>query len=384
MKPPEIIVSSGGPFHAYHLARGVQSAGYLKRFITGYFDRRERGIDSSKVRQVLLAEAVGQLLWKLPGAATLYYSYVIHNDLYDLLASRHVDGGDIFHVFNHFGLHSMRRAKRLGMITLVERSAAHPVVAHRELHKEYEKFDLQFPPSSRLVEAKAVQEFAEADAIFVPSEFVQRTMIEQGVPPEKLRRVHLGFSPERFAPDPAAKTDSTFRVLFVGTISLQKGVQYLLEAFRRLNLPHAELVLVGSSFRDSASFLPKYEGLYRHVPFVPQDQLPALYNSASVFALPSLQDGFGMVVYEAAACGLPLIITDHVGAEIRDGQDGFVVGIRNVDALADRLLRLYEDHELRRAMGESARSYIQRFTWQAYHRELVGHYQEFLGLSESS
>jgi glycosyltransferase involved in cell wall biosynthesis len=357
----------------------VQSAGYLKRFITGYFDRREPGIDSSKVKQVLLAEAVGQLLWRLPGAGTLYFSYLIHNDLYDLLARRHVVGGDIFHVFNHFGLHSMRKAKRLGMITLVERSAAHPIVAHRELRKEYAKFGLRFPASSRLVEAKAVQEFEEADAIFVPSEFVQRTMIEEGIPPAKLRRVHLGFSPERFSPDPSGKSDSKFRVLFVGTISLQKGVQYLLEAFRRLNLPNAELVLVGSSFQDSASFLPQYEGHYRHVPFVPHNQLPALYNSASVFVLPSLQDGFGMVVYEAAACGLPLIITDHVGAEIRDGQDGFVVGIRNVDELADRILRLYEDHEFRRAMGDSARMYIQRFTWQAYHQELADHYRKLLG-----
>jgi glycosyltransferase involved in cell wall biosynthesis len=375
MQNIEIIVSSGGPFHAYHLVRGAQQAGYLKRFITGYLDPREPGIDRSRVKQILLAEAVGQALWRLPGAGTLYFSYLLHDNLFDLLARRYVDGGDVFHVFNHFGLWSMRKARRLGMKTIIERSSAHPVFVHRLLAEEYERFGLRFPTSSRWIEAKHLQEYAEADAIMVPSSFVWRTMVEQGIPESKLRRVHFGFAPERFAPLPGAKTDNVFRVIFVGTVSLQKGVQYLLEAFQRLNLPNAELVFVGSSFRDSQSFLRRYEGLYRQIPFVPQEKLPELYRTASVFVLPSLQDGFGMVVYEAAACGLPVIITENVGAEIRDGQDGYIVPIRDPDTLSDRLLRLYQDDHLRRVMGESARLYVQQFAWQGYHHELAEHYR---------
>jgi glycosyltransferase involved in cell wall biosynthesis len=65
----------------------------------------------------------------------------------------------------------------------------------------------------------------------------------------------------------------------------------------------------------------------------------------------------------------------NVGATIRDGRDGFVVPIRDPDALADRLWRLYEDEALRRAMGESARRYVRRFTWEAYHQEIVGLYR---------
>jgi len=376
----DVIVSSGGPFHAYHLARGAQRAGYLKRFIVGYFDPREQGIDRARVKQLLLAEAVGQLMWRLPGAGTLYFSYLIHNNLFDLLARRYVDGGHIFHVFNHFGLFSMRKAKRLGMKTIVERSSAHPVFVHNLLSEEYARFGLRFPASSHWIEAKHLREYAETDIIMVPSQFVWRTMVEQGIPESKLRRVHLGFAPERFSPVPGARADGVFRVLFVGTVSLQKGVQYLLEAFKRLDLARAELIFVGSSFQDSLSFLPRYKGLYRHLPFVPQEKLPELYSTASVLALPSLQDGFGMVVYEAAACGLPVIITHHVGAEIRDGQDGYVIPIRDPDTLADRLLRLYRDENLRRAMGESARQYVQQFTWDRYHAELAEHY---LRLAES-
>jgi glycosyltransferase involved in cell wall biosynthesis len=142
-------------------------------------------------------------------------------------------------VFNHFGLFSMRKAKRLGMQTIVERSSAHPEMVHQLLADEYSRYGLHFPRSSQWVVAKHVQEYAEADFIMVPSDFVWRTMTEYGVPPEKLRRVHLGFAPERFAPIPHMKSDDDFRILFVGTISLQKGIQYLLEAFRQLSLPNA-------------------------------------------------------------------------------------------------------------------------------------------------
>ncbi len=370
----DIIVSSGGQFHAYHLARGAQKAGYLKRFITGFYDRHEVGIDRSRVRQVIVPELLGQIIRRLPGGLSLYIQYYVRDNLYDWLARRYVDGGDIFHVFNHFGLYSMRRARQLGMKTIVERSSAHPVLTHNLLAEEYARYGLRFPQGDRLVIQKHLDEYALADAIMVPSDFVWRTMVASGIPETKLRRVHLGFAPERFAPVPGVRTARPFRILFVGSVSLQKGVQYLLEAFRQLNLPDAELVFVGGAYPDSRSFLPRYQGLFRHIWFVPQDQLPELYSSASVFVLPSLQDGFGMVVYEAAACGLPVIITENVGAAVRDGQDGFVVPIRDSDALADRLLRLYRDERLRHEMGQSAREFVQRFTWQAYHEELKAHY----------
>jgi glycosyltransferase involved in cell wall biosynthesis len=372
----QVIISSGGLSYGYDWAHGVQQAGHLKRVITTLDYRRKGRLDPAKVRRVLLPELLGHALWRLPGANSLYFAYLIRDNLYDWLARRHVDGGDVFHVFNHFGLYSMRRARQLGMRTLVERDSAHPVVQDRLLRDEYERYGLRLPGANRMLIGKHVREYEEADMIIVPSGFVWRTMVAQGVPEAKLRQVPLGFAPERFTPAPGGKPDDTFRIVFVGAISLQKGVQYLLEAFRRLSLPDAELVLVGGIFPDSRAFLPRYAGLYRHVGYVPQEQLLELYNAASVFVLPSLQDGFGMVVYEAGACGVPAIVSENVGATIRDGQDGFVVPIRDPDALADRLLRLYRDEDLRREMGRSARSYAHRFTWEASLRQLLACYEE--------
>ena len=109
---------------------------------------------------------------------------------------------------------------------------------------------------------------------------------------------------------------------------------------------------------------------------MPQSELARYYQQASVFVLPSIQDGFGMVVYEAAACGLPVIVTENVGASIRDGLDGFVVPIRDVDALVRKMNYLYEHPMESAAMGQSALNYVQQFTWENYHRELIGHYKQ--------
>ncbi len=381
MSDISVILSSGGMSYAYDIARELQRAGYLRRLITAYHRRPHHGLDyPRRVRRVLLSELTGQALYRLlRGANSFYIANLIRDNLYDLLARRHIDGGNILHAFNHYALFSMRKAKRLGMKTLIERDTAHPVYQQHLLSEEYARYGLNYSSVNRLILRKHIQEYVEADAILVPSEFVRRTMVEQGIPESKLRLAPLGFDPNRFRPIQGGKTDTTFRVLFVGSVSLQKGVHYLLEAFKRLALPNAELVFVGGVFPDSRAFLPSYEGIYRHIPFVPQERLSELYNSASVFVLPSLQDGFGMVVCEAAACGLPVIISENVGARIRDGQDGYIVPIRDPDALADRLLWLYRDEPLRREMGESARQYVQQFTWEANHRRLVEIYRGLIG-----
>jgi glycosyltransferase involved in cell wall biosynthesis len=278
-------------------------------------------------------------------------------------------------------LHGIRAAKRVGAITIVERSAAHPNVQHAILRDEFARFGLRYPAGNKQIIAKHLQEYHEAHWIMVSSEFVYRTMIAEGVPAAKLRQVHLGFAPEHFYP--GEKSDNVFRVIFVGALSLQKGLPYLLEGFRLANLPSgkSELLIVGEPFPDAKAFLPKHTGLYRHLRFVPHDELARVYHTGSVFVLPSLQDGFGMVVYEAAACGLPVIISENVGATVRDREDGFIVPIRSAEPIAEKLVYLYNHESERKHLGRSAREYVSQFTWARYQDELINHYREIWGRS---
>jgi len=94
--------------------------------------------------------------------------------------------------------------------------------------------------------------------------------------------------------------------------------------------------------------------------------LRALYQQSSVLVLPSIEEGFGVVIAEAMACGVPVIATPNTAAPdlIRDGVDGFIVPIRDVGALTDRLLALRNQPDLRQEMGMAARERIRAFSWQ--------------------
>ncbi len=311
---------------------------------------------------------------QVPNANSQFASYLVRDNLFDYWAKRHIEACDVFHGWNHMSLYSMRKAKTLGAKTIIERSSAHPAVQLQILKEEWARFGLKYPSGMHWLMDKHVQEYEEADAIAVCSEFVARTLVDHGIPRKKLRRVHLGFDPSRFSTAP--KTDNTFRVIFAGMIGLRKGIPYLLEAFKRLNLPNSELVLVGGFAPEGRQFMSKYEGIYRHIPFVPQQELAALYQQSSVLVMPSLEDGFGMTVYEAAACGVPAIVSENTGATLVDGESCLIVPIRDIDALMEKLVWLYEDEEARHQMGQAAHQYVQQFTWSTYHAELKQIYDE--------
>ena len=111
----------------------------------------------------------------------------------------------------------------------------------------------------------------------------------------------------------------------------------------------------------------------------PQAELARFYSQSSVFCLASIEDGFGMVILQAMACGLPVLASDHTGAAdvVRDGVDGYIVGARDVSALKEKILEMYENPERREAMGESARKRVSSgFTWDAYGDRVAAAYSQ--------
>jgi glycosyltransferase involved in cell wall biosynthesis len=371
-----VVIGTAGRFHAYEQARILEQAGLLHRLVIGLPDPRATGVPRHKIVPLRSSYYLARLVDRLPFPASQAWSYYIGDNWFDRLAGRHVEGADIYHVYNHHGLHSMRRARRAGALTIVDRGSAHPRFVDTLLREEFARYGVPYAETQRRLLDKQVQEFRECDYIVVASDFIARTMVAEGVPAEKLLVLPPGFSAQRFHPGP--RRDEVFRVVFAGAISLQKGVQYLLEGFRLAGLPtgRSELVLVGHPFREAGAFLPRYDGLYRPVGFVAQADLPDLLRSAAVFVLPSVQDGYAMVVREAAACGVPVIISENVGATIRDGEDGFVVPIRSAEAIAEKLVYLYTHEAERRRMGHSAREHALRFTLDHYGRSLIAAYRD--------
>jgi glycosyltransferase involved in cell wall biosynthesis len=164
------------------------------------------------------------------------------------------------------------------------------------------------------------------------------------------------------------RSDDVFRILYVGQVTLRKGVHYLLEALAGLNLKDAELLIIGHIDPTIRPLLGRWNGTFRHIASVPKIELARYYSSSSVLVLPSLEEAFGLVVLEAMACGVPVIVSSEVGASevIADGVEGFVVPDRDVGALRERIRFLYENAAARGRMGDAALRCAKGSTWEAY------------------
>ena len=159
-------------------------------------------------------------------------------------------------------------------------------------------------------------------------EFARRSFVDMGVPSGKLRKVPYGVDLTRFR-KVACPAEQGFDVLFVGAVSFQKGVPYLLNAFRRLEHPHKRLRIVGAMQPEMSRYLEGHPP-GPHVEFlghVPQDRLRLLMSRSHVMVLPSVQEGLALVQAQALACGCPVIGTVNSGAEdlFTDGVEGFIV-----------------------------------------------------------
>jgi glycosyltransferase involved in cell wall biosynthesis len=270
--------------------------------------------------------------------------------------------------------------KRSNALTDCHRGNTHIEYQSRLLASESEYYGVPVKRIDQRLIDKELQEYAEADMITVSSTFAYQSFVEQGVPAEKIVINPEGVNLLRF--QPVMKEDSIFRVLYVGQLSLRKGLPYLLEAFAELRLPRFELVLIGGiTDHVVGAILSKYEGGFRYLGPVANAKLAYHYSQASIFVLPSIEDGFGLVLAEAMACGLPIVATTNTGAAdlITDGVEGFIVPIRDPISLREKVLQLYEDPVLREEMSVAALRRAQGLGgWKSYADRALLAYRERL------
>jgi glycosyltransferase involved in cell wall biosynthesis len=229
------------------------------------------------------------------------------------------------------------------------------------------------------VESQLNAECNLADRILVGSTFARDTFISEGIPASKLTVVPYGVDLSLFSPQSAGiPTGDGFRVLFVGQIGQRKGISYLLKAYDRFRGDGTSLTLVGN-FHGSQVPLRRYQNIFQYIPNVPRAWLPDFYRRADVFVFPTLIEGLGLVVLEAMASGLPVIVTPNgPGDIVRDGVDGFVVPIRDPDAIVARLEYLRANPGVRTEMGKNAYERALTFSWDAYQTRVVGELNEML------
>jgi glycosyltransferase involved in cell wall biosynthesis len=321
-------------------------------------------------RELVRTNVLPELVARIPtllsrGPSHWYYR---KGEYFDRWAARQLKPCDVFVGWSGFSEHTIRRVRQMGGTVVLVRGSAHILTQKQLVDEERVRFGYHETEMDPLTVEKEMREYELSDYIAMPSKFCERSFLARGVPAEKLLVWPLGADTRRFRPPAQERRDEPFRVLYVGEINLQKGIYYLLEAFRRAALPNSELLLVGAVKPTVLPLLRNQPASVKVPGVIRFPKLLDYYQNASIFVLPSVQDGFGQVVMQAMAAGLPVLVSSNAGASeaVRDGENGYVFEARDVDALTARLEQLYRDLKLRREMGHNALSSARGYTWDNY------------------
>jgi glycosyltransferase involved in cell wall biosynthesis len=382
-KAMRVSVSCPTKFHAFYLADQLHRHGALKRLYTSFYGRWGKKSNNQGMN-IPINQVKTNII-----SASLQYGYnpgteLFKDQFFGRWAANQLSDEHIVTTWGLSALPVINRAHQLGIIAIVERGSSHGSYQRDILLEEYEKWGASTETLRRSFTPARIDlellEYELADYIAIPSSFVQRTFLEKGFPPQKLIKVPYGVDLSSFRQLP--RNDTLFRVVFGGAMSLQKGVHYLLQAFAELKLPGAELWLVGGKTPEIEPFFNRYAGTFRYFGQQPQASLHEFYSRCSVFCICSIQEGMAMVQLQGMACGLPLICTSNTGGDdlIEDGREGFIVPIRDVDALKERILYLYEHQDICFEMGQAAKCKVQQgFTWDDYGNHIIHEYECVLG-----
>ncbi len=372
-----VTVSCSGKLHAFNLAEQLEKQGALNAFFTSFSWQKNTLLRRFGGREDKEEIPVRKIHTALPLAIgmKLHQDDYLWNDLFDRWVALQMGrqaGSRAFIGWSGMSLRAIRAAKRLGMKSVVVRGSAHIQLQDSILQEEYRKFGKPFRIDPRTVE-KELLEYEEADFIDIPSTFARQSFLEKGIPDHKLVMNPYGFSSYFHRVEPAGdKKEDVLRILYLGNLTIQKGVIYLFEALRQLSIPEKnfEAWFIGKVDDEIKPSVEKYaRPNWKFFGHVNHYELPKLISACDLAVQPSLQDGFGMVILQTLSCGVPVIATTNTGGPdaIEEGKNGFIVPIRNPEAIAARIQLLRDDPSLLENMKAAAAGIgEQQWTWEHY------------------
>lgn len=387
----KVVVAAGGRFHAVRLAQELAQRRMLHRFVSGSYSISDRGqIDARLVDSISSCQIIDQIIWRTRLASLISPSslYVIKDNWFDSRLKKviqRLDPFDIFVGWAHYFLGSVNELRKKTKIIITESGSCHIEEHERLIVEEYLRLGLPTAHLNNSNRSKILAEYAASDYIMTPSTFARASFLRKGFAPEKILQIPCGMDVEFFRADSTSQRPRNFfRLLFVGQLQIGKGIHTLLEAWRQLKISPSlgELLLVGNLQKDVRILLERHtlpSGV-KIIPGVSRVVLKKLYASANAFVLPSLQDGFGMVLGEAMASGLPVIASTHTGGPdiIRNQSEGLLVAAGDTQALAHAIDTLYKNPDLCQALGTIGIQRCKDFSWNHYGNAIAKGYQTIL------
>ena len=272
--------------------------------------------------------------------------------------------------YENAALHSFRAASDRGLLKILDAASIHHIVQDRVTQYQ------ESGALHQLIGKIKNQEIALADHILTVSALAKQTYIDAGVLPENISVVPVGADLALFEPQQTDHKEALehFRFAFVGHTSHRKGFDTLMQAFSELrrDARDVDLTVVGS-LGDAGRYLPGADKGVNYLGQLSQKELGAIYAETDCLVLPARHDSYGMVVAEAFACGVPVIVSDMVGAKdwVVAGENGWIVPFNDARALKERMVWCIQNRNAVRAMRGCARSSAHQMSWKNYREKFV-------------
>lgn len=236
--------------------------------------------------------------------------------------------------------------------------------------KTLKDFDSIFPAVSQELSEEQRNSFDYVDKFIVPSNFVKDSLLWEGISEKKIKIIPFGVDINEFKPKKIISKKLKFA--FSGNVNNRKGVNYLLQAWKELDLKDCELNIYGRvypeiklNYNDEEKYNIKFHGFVDLRKELPKND---------VYIFPTLLEGSAKSVYEALACGLPVITTYNSGSIIKDGKEGFIIDVQNVKVLKEKIFYFYNNEDKLQDFSKRARKLAKKYTWELYANSINNSY----------
>lgn len=395
MKPTKkVTVIHPGTQHSQQIAKQLYRKGMLYKLVTGFVLSKKGFV--SKLLQAMparIAKSISnRMITSVPPSRLKTYPlteyrfvkmakhasnkeavwFQRNEKFQQKIPSRIIMGSDAIIGFDTSSWILEQRAKELNKKFILDVSIAHSV----SKNKAYEAIALQFPEWSFALEHKSrqlleieQQEYIHADAIIAASMFTKRTLIENGVNENKIFVNPYGIDSSLFKRKEKFHDAGPLKFIFVGIVDARKGIPLLMNIIKKISPTEAEFSFVGPISSKVEAMVQSYGLPNVHiVGKVPHAELASVFAQYDVFVFPSYFEGFGLVILEAMATGLPVITTTATGGPdcIEHGSEGFIMDCGDEQALYENINFFIKHPNEIKKMGLAARKKAEQFSWDAY------------------
>lgn len=373
----KIAIVVHGRFHAFDLARELIALGHDVTLFTNYPGPvAERfGIPRQCVRTFLTHGVATRIVARFDPKQSWETWEAFSHKAFGRWAARKLkqERWDVIHCWSGISEELLTQYEGAPPLTLLMRGSSHIRTQARLLREEEERTGVpQDGPSAWMIE-REVREYSRTGIVSTLSSFARMTFLDEGIEQDRLAVLLCGVDVKAFRPDASVvrercariRSGAPLRILNVGTLSFQKGAWDYLRILPGLAAEGFQVQFVGPIADECKGLVQQLDRYATFLPSRPQTQLPEAYAWGDVFLLPTIQDGFALVLAQAAASALPVITTTNSGGPdiVKEGRTGWITPIRDPDSILERLQWCHDHREQLAEMVEATLLEFQPRDW---------------------